>query len=463
MSISSIQYTEPSNCPSPKLTTIQFGTAEHIDLRRIKLDDPNEVSNETESVIPTLTLPPQIQIRIDTFEQVHAEREVEDKLKAQEEPFPHKYTPAALPIPIRRDLEELRTAIPESFIPTKVHGSNANNWAWTDSDTESWDGTRVDNKTSDFGPSPYQTKNSATWSECGEHPGSTWEMNDPGCTHYYPITIPDPVTCRLIVAPFIKYHITSDSAIVTVTYGKGHPTYTRMLHPIPVRYSVPPMTPKDLTILDPQSPFAKTIGTIVSTYFPHELSITFRQYQNALKQQVTLQNIVNNLLKKKEDFRAKAAETQSALERANFLGRLIGYNDEISNDLETNAYSLAVYNDATKYFNGVITQSALDPRPNPWRRTPQNMYKSPVSTPGEDSLTSQWLDPSITTAIENYVNDRLDHKKANRKALSPFMIPSLSADTGRHRHNKSAKRCHRCQRRGHIRKECRAPKATRRK
>ena len=53
-------------------------------------------------------------------------------------------------------------------------------------------------------PQGDQTHPPAQWF-CGEHPGQDWELNDALSTRYYPATIPDPTTNRLVVAPFVCY------------------------------------------------------------------------------------------------------------------------------------------------------------------------------------------------------------------------------------------------------------------
>ena len=210
-------------------------------------------------------------------------------------------------------------------------------------------------------------------SVCGEHPGLGWELNAPGTVMYYRFLIPDPTTNRCVVAPFLTYFIQRERPEVSATYGKGYPIHTRLLQPLPVDYFVPSMTPEQIGLLDAQSPCANAINKVLNTYFPYHISAAVRQYQYFKETQYAIQRTIKHLQNKEQRYLEKAVGLLSELENANFLGRLMAHGDVIIEDLGSkDPHSCGEYLSRTRYFEGDITQSALDPKVNPFRssRTP---------------------------------------------------------------------------------------------
>jgi hypothetical protein len=107
---------------------------------------------------------------------------------------------------------------------------------------------------------------------CGDHPGAGWEVNDLLTRAYYRILIPNPVTNHLIVTPYVTYAIQNDHAKVSGTYGHDHSIHTQVLQPIPVDYYCPLITPSQLAVLDPDSPFTDTVNKIINKQLPLHLS-----------------------------------------------------------------------------------------------------------------------------------------------------------------------------------------------
>src|SRR6266566_7380650 len=64
----------------------------------------------------------------------------------------------------------------------------------------------------------------------------------------------------------------------------------------------------------------------------------------------------------------------SELENANILGHLIPYEDKIVDSLTAKPYAVGKYLHATQAFNGIITQSAINTRPNPFRNNTQGNH-----------------------------------------------------------------------------------------
>jgi len=204
-------------------------------------------------------------------------------------------------------------------------------------------------------------------------------VNDLLTNNYYRILITDPITNCLIVAPYVTYAIQCDHAEVSGTYGRGHSIHTQVLQPIPMDYYCPPLTPPQISILDTNVPYADAVNRILNEQFPLHLSAAIRCYQHFKAQQYEAQREVTHLQKKKESKQNKKQQQLekamcilSKLENANILGHLIPYEDEIIDSLTAKPYTAGKYLHATQAFNGVITQSAIDACPNPFRNDTQD-------------------------------------------------------------------------------------------
>ena len=202
---------------------------------------------------------------------------------------------------------------------------------------------------------------------CGEHPGSDWVLNSPGTTHYYRFIIPDPTNCQPIVAPFLLYNLYIARPEVHATFGKGCQIYRRTLQLTPVDYTCPPLTPEQLCVFDTQEPFAYAVNKVINDYFPHDLSTAIWQYQHHKQFQYVVQSAIRHLQDKKYKHLEKALEVLSDLEDANVLGRLLAHADVIDMAFDSNDDHHHAWAQVLSDFRGHITQSALDPRINPYR------------------------------------------------------------------------------------------------
>jgi hypothetical protein len=258
-------------------------------------------------------------------------------------------------------------------------------------------------------------------------------MNDPGAKHFYKSPIPDPTTGNCIIAPYIRYHKHTTHTEVSLTFGDGYPTTTRVLRPIQTNYVNVPIAPGELPLLDPDSPFAYAVDKVVNKYFPWELTTTLQQYQYFRRRQYEVQKIAKKLQDKETAYLEKAMEELSALENANFLGRLMAYEDDIFTELEPgpagNAFSTAIFG-----FAGVITQSATDPTPNPWRNRRKRTYTPKEHKQIDEFHLARMHDDPLAVALY-------------QKEIDGCRRPPQSQ-------KKSKARCHKCHRKGHYRKEC---------
>ena len=453
MSLEDLVYIQPSDLPPPQL-------------RALKFDDDDDVDDKCILPPPAFspTSPACVEIKTERFQAVHTTREIQAKeeasLKSRDPRLPataiaqlqeeaessnladlqaqtvfnaakdHVKDNGQLPSHVREGLNilyrQLRTKWERPQTPIDEWDYNTSSeWADDEEYKELWP---TPPKTPPQGDENHPPSSSV----CGEHPGLGWELNTPGTVMYYRFLIPDPTTNRCVVAPFLTYFIQHERPEVSATYGKGYPIHTRLLQPLPVDYFVPSMTPEQIGLLDAQSPCANAINKVLNTYFPYHISAAVRQYQYFKETQYAIQRTIKHLQNKEQRYLEKAVGLLSELENANFLGRLMAHGDVIIEDLEgKDPRSCAEYLSRTRYFEGDITQSALDPKVNPFRssRTP---------TDNDDPR----LNP--TTEREQRIADVWwqAHPECERERLRPRS--SKFAD----------RRCHKCREKGHIRRNC---------
>ena len=218
----------------------------------------------------------------------------------------------------------------------------------------------------------------SSWDAHGEHPGMGWSMNDPLASHYYPFLIPDPTTAvyHPITAPYIMFSILPYQAEVSTTYGRDYPIYTRALTPTPVNYVCSSISHEQLTLLM-QPPFDEAIAAVVENHFPITLDATFKRYKYFQEKKYQAQDKIWELqlrldqtCNNENSALEKAICVLSEMENANFMGRLFCYEDDILHHLSSHPHNAHAFLKHALNFEGPITQSGLNPTPNPHRRVP---------------------------------------------------------------------------------------------
>jgi hypothetical protein len=226
--------TNPDSSSEPK--GYQFGDTERINplhFQPVKLED-GEVSNDSQSLLPpapfTPARPAQIQVKVRNFEEAHNLREAEAKTNAPSS-VPNLESPPRLQSDTRRNLDFLYHTLHYVYGQIRQQNPQINDDAatdWNSNDEEEEDDNDDDKDwrtpASTGPPQGNSTHPPSQW-VCGEHPGIGWELNDPLTTNFYRVTIPDPTTSRLVVAPFVTYAIQRDRAEISATYGKGYPIH----------------------------------------------------------------------------------------------------------------------------------------------------------------------------------------------------------------------------------------------
>src|SRR5258708_36251284 len=188
----------------------------------------------------------------------------------------------------------------------------------------------------------------------GVHPGEGWHYQTIGHLDYYRFLIPDPATNRMIVAPFINYHMHPSKPQVSTTYGLSLPIWTHKLCATPVDYPTQPLSLNQITLLDPKQPFAPALDKVIQEHLPYDLVAAINQYRYYKDLQYKAQGKNQEFRNKGMKYLERAMEVLSDLENANVLGRIWpAYEDEILQNLDG------------KQSTGYALQDALDAWENP--------------------------------------------------------------------------------------------------
>jgi hypothetical protein len=269
--------------------------------------------------------------------------------------------------------------------------------------------------------------------------------------------ITDPTTHFPITAPYIKYHLSHLGSCVSATYGQGYPITTRTLRPIPVDYLCPAITPSQMALLDADAPFAPVVQSFIANHFPLDISNTISQYQLYRQRQLEAQRQMRKLRVQEGRFLELAMENLSDLENTNVLGRLLCYSEDIMQSLSS--VGQAQFLAATAGFTGAVTQSALDATPN--LHHPLNVSRHLQYLNYQAQKEAAWeakkqyhIDQEArkyaeAQEIEDRLRARQDPKKRRRQGISPPRFALTTAPR-----TLTTKKCHRCQRIGHIRANC---------
>ena len=103
-----------------------------------------------------------------------------------------------------------------------------------------------------------------------EDQDGAWIINTPGDPQYFQFLIPNSVG-HCVVAPYLRFRWHGSSPEIQATYGKDYKIYTRLLQATPVDYYCPPLTPLEMTLLDPEGCCASAVNKVLKEHAPIDL------------------------------------------------------------------------------------------------------------------------------------------------------------------------------------------------
>jgi len=159
-----------------------------------------------------------------------------------------------------------------------------------------------------------------------------------------------------IVAPWIKYDLTIAQPKIAGTFSKNYPVIIQGLHPTPINYLCPILTPSQLEILDSKLQCGEVIDWILAKHCPKDLLagvLTYCHYQEA---QYATQHQINALQEHHMHYLEKCMEGLSALKNANILGCILAHIEDF--DGYPKAY--ANFFKSVAPFHGHITYSSTN-------------------------------------------------------------------------------------------------------
>src|SRR5260370_20529609 len=124
------------------------------------------------------------------------------------------------------------------------------------------------------------------------------------------------------VDPLINYHMHPSKPQVSATYGLGLPIWTRKLCATPVDYPTLPLSPNQITLLDPKQPFAPALDKVIQEHLPYDLVAAINQYRYYKDLQYKAQGKNQEVCDKGVKYLVRAMEELSDLVNANALRRI---------------------------------------------------------------------------------------------------------------------------------------------
>ena len=316
---SDIIYITPDNLPLPQLNAIRF---DNEDIQVISLHPSKQhaaitVTQEKKEDTPKIEI---AQALLNLAKD--ATKNVADEVKQR------------VPIEVRLVIEKL-----SYLVNTQVHSPQENpidKWDFMSSSSSfGWDQDSDLSKTwptSSTTPPQGDDMHPPSLHYCGQNPGSDWEINIPGKLTYVRYPILDPVTKKLVVAPFVKFDLDKHGPKVYATYSKGYTIFDHLLTATPVDYICPPLTIEQLCIFKIDEPFAPLLTKTLNEHFPINVIIGVIQYRYYKSTQCALRKTINELFQKEQKYLEKSLEVLSELENANVLGRLHAHLPDITVD-----------------------------------------------------------------------------------------------------------------------------------
>jgi hypothetical protein len=264
----------------------------------------------------------------------------------------------------------------------------------------------------------------------GVDPGGDYRYNQFGDLDYYRFLIADPnLPGRQLVAPYIKYDMDPANPQISGTYGRNYPVVTRSLRPSPVDYRTPVLTADQIRVLRSGEPFTAIVDYIIDEHCPRELKAGIINYRYHDDTRQAIEGKIKALTHVAQHHLEKSLQALDFLEQANVLGRLLAHTEEF--DDNPKAYS-SFFN-AVNPFNGHVTYSGTN------TQIDQSLTNHLAFGPPASAVTVR----KPTTSAKPFAN--------RSQAVRPG---SSSGPSRTERKTGTAKKCHKCRKIGHIRRDC---------
>jgi hypothetical protein len=355
--------------------------------------------------------------------------------------------PVSLSPHARRDLDLLYRVL-HLFYKDKATATitNKHNLMSIDSHSSGWDSNNNEEYNS-LWPSPPTTPiegddlHPPQPQVCRPHPGQGWEVNSYGTQHYYRFLIPDPSTCKSVVAPFLSYSISG-------TYGQGFPIRMRPLTATRIDYSCPAITPEQEGLFSTKAKFAPAIDHILAKFAPFDLTAAICQFQYYKDTQYAIQMAIHKLQEKEMRYVERAVEVLSDLENANVLGHILMHDGDILEYTMENldSHATLAYVKIAQSFEGRTVQSALDTRTRHKATTVPGIISLPLGA------TQRFKNTEKKHAQQWTLDDEIEEQLGNRTSRRSTPSRRPRVNTPLHRHER--KKCYRCREWGHVAKAC---------
>jgi hypothetical protein len=223
-----------------------------------------------------------------------------------------------------------------------------------------------------------------------------------------------------------------------------------------------------MIILDAKAPFASVLNKILNKKFPLVISAAVRRYQYYQEEKYLTLNKIRRLQEKENECLEKAMCVLSDLENTNILGRLTCFEDEVYHDLTHDQIAAYEFLKVIHTYQGVITTSALDGTPNPWRKhfitgldsSLTFKPRTPIK-PCPASLRALAFSRPLKTRLDHCSSKERNHNEVedlfheNADTIEERLRQRLHGRKFIPKHPLSAhKRCFKCGHMGHIRAQC---------
>ena len=208
---------------------------------------------------------------------------------------------------------------------------------------------------------------------------------------------------------------------------------------MPVDYYCPPLTPLEMTLLNPEGCCASAVNKVLKEHAPIELIASIQQYRHYWDTQYRIQLCTNHLCRKEMQYLEKAIEVLSGLENANVVGRIMAHNDVMMEELTETSGAVPHYLEIVRKFEGEVTRSTAD-------TTINTLFSPPYPLPPSPTQVSYPKPPWL----QYKAKERKTSLFQKRSTLSrrPQMMTRHPDCQPQDRHADWC--CHRCRLLGHI-------------